>query len=783
MVANYSLKLAEQIGKGLHTRADAARVRLRQKMQSLGAGVPDPSILVDLAEIGADHIYSVGLDFTKWSTRMVGELGDWVKPHLADVFKAAQKNVDDMAEKLGKATEAVKRTVKKQTPEEVKDIASKAIKDKLDKKQKNALPYYLNKLSRLLYEEGVTDREPMLDALTEIVQRHNPDMTRQEVGRAWAGYGDYRQLTKDEISVALRGMKGELQQIAKLEDMQRGEPPLKTGTERRTPTETERKLIKLVNDAKNKFQIPITDPDRQLKSPLDTLKTAYQNRITDLQDRMARGDFAPRPRRQIELDPAAQRLKAEAERVKKQFRARLLAERLKNRSLWEKGMDLLTQFRRANVLSSPVVIPKLVSAGIARLSSMPTEDALGGVWAHVPGVSKIAERAPLEGAGLNLRAEMRGFGSTLTRGMQDAYQVFKTGHSDLDVLYGKVAESYTGEFEYGSHLLGFFGRVHGMIKSPVKRAAFERAAQRIGEWEARQGNDPHDPVVMARITAQAYKAANRSIFLSDNRIVDGVQAMIRRWEAADKATGKPTVGGKTAAVAARVALPIMRVPANIVAETMQYAFGLASGSARAAVALARGVEKLPPEHADLIMRELKKGSIGGALLLVGFFSPNAVGGYYRPNQKRDPKAVQFGDIRLFGHEIPSYLLHNPLLETIQFGATIRQVADSKLRKRDTDPQGIPAATVAAMFGLLDEVPFVRESSELNKLRDPYQRAGFAGEFAKSVAVPAALQKVAQWTDPAEKRRPTTLWQHIETGIPGLRQNVPGSTPSTDSPFR
>ena len=49
-------------------------------------------------------------------------------------------------------------------------------------------------------------------------------------------------------------MKGEMQQLAKLEDMQAGEPPLKTGVERRTPTEAERQLIKAVNDANSNFR-------------------------------------------------------------------------------------------------------------------------------------------------------------------------------------------------------------------------------------------------------------------------------------------------------------------------------------------------------------------------------------------------------------------------------------------------------------------------------------------------------------------------------------------------
>jgi len=49
-------------------------------------------------------------------------------------------------------------------------------------------------------------------------------------------------------------------------------------------------------------------------------------------------------------------------------------------------------------------------------------------------------------------------------------------------------------------------------------------------------------------------------------------------------------------------------------------------------------------------------------------------------------------------------VHNPLLECLQIGATIRRVAESKLRKRDEDEQGLAAGAAALAFGLVEEVP-------------------------------------------------------------------------------
>jgi hypothetical protein len=181
------------------------------------------------------------------------------------------------------------------------------------------------------------------------------------------------------------------------------------------------------------------------------------------------------------------------------------------------------------------------------------------------------------------------------------------------------------------------------------------------------------------------------------------------------------------------------------------------------------------------MRELKKGSVGGAALLLGYLNAENIGGYYQPGQKRAKEDVKFGQIRMFGLNIPTYLIHNPLLEQLQIGATIRRVADSKLRKKDQETQGIPAGIMAGALGVTEEVPFVRETiGELPKLFDPHRRADFVGELTKSLAVPQVVEWTARQMDKRDgevvKRKAETILQHIETGIPGLRQTVPERQP-------
>lgn len=574
------LAMADRIIANLDKRANAAKIRIREKLSRASSGV-DPTLLIDAVEVGVAHAARFGVDFARWSAKMIEDVGDWVKPHLKDLYDQSQKKLNGM-----KASDAVKRVIS------------------------------------------------------------NPE-------------------------------------------------------------------------------------ERALKA----FKTRTKNRINELETKMAEGDFSKAPKKTTVLDREAIDLQAQKDRVVRKFQQEQEKIRLKNRTSWEKALDFTSDFKRFSVLSSATVIPKLMSAGLQRLTTMPLEELIGAAWRQVPGVKQISAKAPLEGGGFNWDAEMKGFGEAFSRGAKDAYDVLKTGHSDLDVMYGKGNSSYSGETSAGTVFLEVPGRIHGAIKSPVKRAAFERAAEILGKFYAKQGLDVTDPLVKTRIAVESYKAANRSIFLEDNRLVSAYKAGLSRLEGKDA-----TIGSKAAATALKVALPIIKVPTNIAVETMRYALGWAKAPVRIAFALSKGMENLKPEEADAIMRDLKKGSIGLAVLALGYYNADNIGGYYQPGKKQKEGDVKYGSVRVFGQDIPSYLLHNPLIETLQIGATIRRVAESKLRKKDDEPQGTVAGIGAAAFGVAEEIPFVREMSEMDKLRNPYTRGKFLQQQGEDLVIPKIVQQ-------------------------------------------
>jgi hypothetical protein len=428
--------------------------------------------------------------------------------------------------------------------------------------------------------------------------------------------------------------------------------------------------------------------------------------------------------------------------------------------------DLLVKIRRAFVISSPKTMLKIIAASAERVAISPMEEIAGKAWAAIPGISKIAAMAPREGRGLSLEAEKTSLYDGFTQGMKDAWDNVRHGKSELDVLYGK---------DYGPRSwLDWVGQLHAAGKAPAVRAEFTRSFLQRIDSETAAGRDATTPAALLRIGAEAYKDSQRAKFQQDNKVVDAWKAGINKLKGPDA-----SFGSRAIATGMQLAVPVIRIPTNIVAESFQYAFGTVTGGVRAAAALARGVENMKPEQADLIMRSLKKGSIGLAALGVGFFNPQIFGGFY--SGRRDDREVQAGGIRVGNMTIPFWLLHNPLLEVLQMGATVRRAMDSTHRGEHPD---FATAAASGILGIGEEVPMVREAMDLGRKAfslNPRTRGQYFGELTKSLAVPQLFQWLAGRSDTPGgfslqadtiKRRPEGVWQHIKTGLPGLRQTVP-----------
>ena len=244
-------------------------------------------------------IYDPKREAEKWD-KIVRAAGKVVKAYVelgvntfSEFISSVRKDLGDVAdnssEAFQEAWDAAKQAGEIPSPE-LDDVA--------------AISRFAKQVQRALVESGITEREEVVSGVHEALKEILPDITRRETMDAMSGYGQFTMLSQDEISRTIRDINGQLQQLAKLEDMQSGQAPSKTGVERRTPSDEERRLIQLVNEAKRRGGFKVTDPAAQLKTALEAAKTATRNRISDLTEEIRRKEKIVRSK--TELTPDAE---------------------------------------------------------------------------------------------------------------------------------------------------------------------------------------------------------------------------------------------------------------------------------------------------------------------------------------------------------------------------------------------------------------------------------------------------------------------------------------------
>lgn len=628
------------------------------------------------------------------------------------------------------------------------------------------------KLAKNYVADGYTKLEDLVDVVHMDLSDSFDNLSKREVRDAISRYGyDSKKQTKTQVQKDLEAVKKEAKQLSKEEDLAQGITGNMTSWDNKTGEYiVEDKNGKEVARYKTREEAEASafgDPAEL--SRLKAKKAGLQRSAEELERRLREEDFEkPEKREPVKLDLEGQRLEADVKRAKNKFEVALEEDRLSNRSLNEKAQDTFVKWQRAMKLSGISTLAKLTAAAGYRLIYTPAEEAVGAGWSFA--FPKIAAKAQREG-GLNVQAEGRALAKGFTKGMDDAWKTLTMKESDIEALYGKGAGKLPPE------AADFFGHLHGALKSIPKRAEFERSFAKRAASLAKQGVDVTDPVVQTKIATEAYKDANRAIFMQDNAFASAFNNMLSTFERTDKTTGQPKA--KWAASMGRFFLPFVKVPTNIVGETLQYSpLGLLAAGKKLAEVAYHGTENLHPDEADLILRLLKKGSVGAAFLAMGYMNPDAAGGYFKKGEKRRKDDVDAGGLRVLGLDIPKLLVHNPLMEQIQLGATIRRVHDTYVKKGDEEG-GIGMGIAEAALGLAEEVPFIKTPEMILKAKDSEKGMEyFLGELVKNSTDPALVQDVARFMDRDKegnliKRKPETVVEHIKTGIPVLREEVKG----------
>lgn len=510
-------------------------------------------------------------------------------------------------------------------------------------------------------------------------------------------------------------------------------------------------------------------------SRLKGAKTRMVNRTAELEAKLAAGDFTTKKRTPIELDSEGERLKGKLERAKNDFQRGLAADRARNRTKSQKFWDHFVGVERAMKLSSDVVLAKLTLAAAAREGILtPVEEVAGGAISKIlPG---LAKRAPREG-GFSAKAEIQAKVQMLTKGMEDSWKNLQMQKSDLELLYGK--KEFSPQYWYQ-----YFGYLHGALKAPVKRAEFARSMVKRMEWAAKEGRDINSPKVVTELAQEAYVDANRSIFMQDNVVS---QTFSTAMSAAERSKIAPNLGPAIARIG-RFLIPIVKVPTNIVGEVATGVHGLGTGLVRTGAAYLKGIKELPPEQGDAIMRQLKKGAVGNALLLTGYFGYKSIGGFYHERDQREKTDVPEGRFRVGQTDLPRSASHSTGAMLLNIGATVHRVQDEQIKKSEPATKGLGSGVLAAGQGLAKELPFMPAitgisdaagtengfSRYIQNLITSSTSPGIVSHIARVVDTPGTFPQ--NFFEEPNKRKPAGVTDALKMGVPGLRQTVPEKTP-------
>lgn len=534
-----------------------------------------------------------------------------------------------------------------------------------------------------------------------------------------------------------------------------------------------RDAAKKVVDDLEKARKPVKTPDERYN---ETQMKRVQKAIEENKERLRTGNFAtkPKPTPYQKFDPL-RKAQAELDRVKDKVNQNVARIASENRTKSQKFWDGFVGIQRAMKLSSDVVLAKLTLAAAAREAVLtPVEEGVGGAVSKV--LPRLAERAPREG-GLSPKAEINAKAQFFTKGMADAWNNLRMRASDLESTYGnKKPQAPPAWYEY----IGF---LHGALKAPVKRAEFARSLTKRMAFAEKAGENLNDPDVMLQLSQESYIDANRAIFMQDN-------VVSKAFNAATGMMAKSKIAPNLGPALARIAhflVPIVKVPTNIVGEVATGIHGTVTGSLRAANAYVKGIDSLPPEQADAIMRQLKKGLIGNAILLTGYLGYKSIGGFYHQNDKRSKSDVQPGYYRVGSTDLPPATGHSTAGMLLDVGSTIHRVEDElQSAAKGGGKKGIGSGILAATSGLTKELPAVPAISGVAtalESEDGFMR--YIHEMITSTTTPGISQHVAKLKDtpgsfpsnilkPATRRSPQTNLDAVKMGVPGLREQVPKS---------
>ena len=382
------------------------------------------------------------------------------------------------------------------------------------------------------------------------------------------------------------------------------------------------------------------------------------------------------------------------------------------KNIYQRSLAWVGRLTRISILSGYNVLGKLASAAtIGSAVKRIPEQMIGKVYATA--FKGIAEKAPIEGH-INANAEAKFYKEFFNpkKFVHNAWEILKTGSSDLGKRLGSA------EYEH-IPVLYLPTDLHQIIKDPPKRATFEASLKNSLIWAEMHELNTNDPLVYNSLENAAYKRAQYEIFQEQNWLS-------RKFTSYKSSLEKMGNAGVTVKLLTDFLIPVSTVPTNIVRRvTTTSPLGLIRGGAEVINAYRKGIGNLSEKEADHVMMQLKQGTLGTALWLIGWYGYNSFGGLYSkfdPNKKRSEDEMKSDEMMVGGKMIPKPVQHALPLEVIQFAATARHVYNNYVEhKGASTPDAIYNAGLSSIGAMLQQIPVIETGVHaVEATNDPYQ---------------------------------------------------------------
>ncbi len=197
---------------------------------------------------------------------------------------------------------------------------------------------------------GIRDIDMLVNVIKEQIKDQYPDASDREIRDAITGYGKVVNMSKDEISVAIRRMKDIGRVASALEDIEKKIRPMRSGLQRDKLDAEQRALHNKLRDAMRDLPVDQAENDRVLKTALEAAKTRARNRIEDLQREIDTKERAERKQSGIVPDSELAALIKERDMLKEEhdrvFGPRVVTEEMRVKSALDSIRRSIDEYER-----------------------------------------------------------------------------------------------------------------------------------------------------------------------------------------------------------------------------------------------------------------------------------------------------------------------------------------------------------------------------------------------------------------------------------------------------